>query len=155
MKISSIVAGIGVGIAGVVSCGSAFALQPMAFPMRSQSAAQRSIDSAMCYATANQQTGVSMAKLSQAPEKPKVVKVGAVRQVPVEAPLPKGMTPDTPAEPLMVPVSLNSHSGKPSAAASSSPDMPMLPALPPPESPMVSYWSSFSGCMTAKGYMVK
>ncbi len=167
MKIPFVLMGLGIGIA---SCGSAFALQPMAFPMRSQSAAQQSIDTAMCYATANQQTGVSMARLSQAPEKPKVVKAGAVKQVAVADPLPKGMAPgpaapsvsnapampDTPAAASMVQVSLaTGKAGKPAVAPASSPDMPMLPALPPPESPMVSYWTSYSGCMTGKGYMVK
>ena len=162
MRIPFALTRFGLGVVGIACCGSAFAFQPMAFPMRSQSAAQRSIDSAMCYATANQQTGVSMARLSQAPEKAKVVKVGTVRQVAVADPLPKGMAAggggpaDSPADgaPSIVQVSLGGRPGK-GASSLPSADMPMLPALPPPESPMVSYWSAFSGCMTGKGYMVR
>lgn len=152
------------GLALLACSSGAFALQPMAFPMRSQNGAQQSIDTAMCYAAANQQTGVSMAKFSQAPEKAKIVKVGAVRQVAVADPLPAGMAPG-PAAPVgasFVAVSLampsgSGKGGKPAAGSASpaSPDVPMMPALPPPESPMVSYWSAFSGCMTQRGYMVR
>jgi hypothetical protein len=39
-------------------------------------------------------------------------------------------------------------------ASSSSADAPM-PALPPPEPPMVQYWRAYSECMTDRGYMVK
>ena len=66
------------GIAVLFLSTSALAQQPIAFPMRSQSAAQTSIDTAMCYSYANQHTGVVMARVSQAPEKPKTVKPGAV-----------------------------------------------------------------------------
>jgi hypothetical protein len=81
------------GIAVMVLSSSALAQQPIAFPMRSQSSAQTSIDTAMCYSYANQHTGVMMARVSQAPEKPKTVKPGAVHPVAVAAPLPSAITP--------------------------------------------------------------
>ncbi len=46
---------------------AAFAWQPVIYPIRSQSAYQRSVDSAMCYATANKQTKVNMAHEAQTP----------------------------------------------------------------------------------------
>jgi hypothetical protein len=143
--------------AGVLAfSGSVMALQPVAFPMRSQSVAQQSIDSAMCYGFANQHTKVSMATLSQAPERPHVEKIGPVHQVAVATPLPEGMFPGAaaPSGASMVEVSL---SGKPLGArggSASSVDAPM-PPLPPPESPMARYWQSFSACMIGRGYMVK
>jgi hypothetical protein len=167
------------GIAMLCVSASAFAQQPPAFPMRSQNSAQVSIDNAMCYSYANQHTGVNMAKVSQAPIKPQTTKPGAVHQVAVAAPLPSSMasgasavypasasssTPKASASaPVMASESGPASAAKPGAASdaravanasSSSTDAPM-PALPPPEPPMVQYWRAYGECMTDRGYMVK
>ena len=149
------------GIAVLFLSTSALAQQPLAFPMRSQSSAQTSIDTAMCYSYANQHTRVVMARVSQAPEKPKTVKLSAVHPVAVAAPLPSaiapGSAPDaaaateasaTPTPGVAADASAAAH------ASSTSADAPM-PALPPPEPPMVQYWRSYGECMTDRGYMVR
>ncbi|WP_213779405.1 hypothetical protein [Caballeronia sp. dw_276] len=168
------------GIAMLCVSASAFAQQPPAFPMRSQNSAQVSIDNAMCYSYANQHTGVNMAKVSQAPIKPQTTKPGTVKQVAVAAPLPSAMASGASAvypasatgkatasaaasasAPVMA--SGSASAAKPGVASdaravanasSSSTDAPM-PALPPPEPPMVQYWRAYSECMTDRGYMVK
>src|SRR5258708_5439740 len=81
------------GVVVLLLNGSALAQQPLAFPMRSQSPAQTSIDTATCYSYANQHTGVNMARQSQAPEKPTTTKPAAAHQVAVAAPLPSAMAP--------------------------------------------------------------
>lgn len=148
------------GIAVLFLSTSALAQQPLALPMRSQSRAQISIDTAMCYSYANQHTGVVMAHVSQAPEKPRTVKPGAVHPVEVAAPLPSaiatGSAPvasateasSTPTPGVAADALAAAH------ASSTSADAPM-PALPPPEPPMVQYWRSYGECMTDRGYMVK
>ena len=149
------------GIAVLFLSTSALAQQPIAFPMRSQSSAQTSIDTAMCYSYANQHTGVMMARVSQAPEKPKTVKPGAVHPVAVAAPLPSAIAPGS--APVAASATEASATPTPGVAAdaraaahasSTSADAPM-PALPPPEPPMVQYWRSYGECMTDRGYMVR
>jgi hypothetical protein len=149
------------GIAVLLLSTSALAQQPLAFPMRSQSPAQTSIDTAMCYSYANQHTGVVMARVSQAPEKPKTVKPGAVHPVAVAAPLPSAIAPGS--APVAGSATEASATPTPGVAAdaraaahasSTSADAPM-PALPPPEPPMVQYWRSYGECMTDRGYMVR
>ena len=149
------------GIAVLFLSTSVLAQQPLTFPMRSQSRAQTSIDTAMCYSYANQHTRVVMARVSQAPEKPKAVKPGAVHPVAVAAPLPLEIAPG----PAPVAESATEASATPTPgvaadaraaaqASSTSADAPM-PALPPPEPPMVQYWRSYGECMTDRGYMVR
>jgi hypothetical protein len=149
------------GVVVLLLNGSALAQQPLAFPMRSQSPAQTSIDTAMCYSYANQHTGVNMARQSQAPEKPTTTKPAAAHQVAVAAPLPSAMAPGS----APVAASMVATSGTPTPgvaadaraaahASSTSADAPM-PALPPPEPPMVQYWRSYSECMTDRGYMAR
>ncbi len=149
------------GIAVLFLSASALAQQPLAFPMRSQSPAQTSIDTAMCYSYANQHTGVNMARQSQAPEKPTTTKPAVVHQVAVGAPLPSAIAPGS--APVAASMVEASGTPKPGVAAdaraaahasSTSADAPM-PALPPPEPPMVQYWRSYSECMTDRGYMVR
>ena len=152
------------GVAVLFVSVSALAQPPLAFPMRSQSAAQTSIDNAMCYGYANQHTGVVMARQSQAPEKPKTTKPAAVHPVAVAAPLPSAMAPGSaPAAASSASMVEAATTPKPGVAAdaraaahasSTSADAPM-PALPPPEPPMVQYWRSYSECMTDRGYMVR
>jgi hypothetical protein len=149
------------GIAVLVLSANALAQQPPAFPMRSQSPTQTSIDNAMCYGYANQHTGVIMARQSQAPEKPKTTKPVAIHPVAVEAPLPSTLSPGSaPTGASMVEVSTTPKPGvaadarAAAHASSTSVDAP-IPALPPPEPPMVQYWRSYSQCMTDRGYMVR
>ncbi len=52
----------------------AFAQQPAVYPLRSQTAALQSVDSAYCYWQAKRQTGVDMARQSQRPERTKTVR---------------------------------------------------------------------------------
>ncbi|MFM0152614.1 hypothetical protein [Paraburkholderia sediminicola] len=71
-----------------VFSSAAFAWQPLTYPIRSQSAYQRSIDTAMCYATANKQTKVNIAHESQLPpRKPAATKTSSTG-VPSRPPLP-------------------------------------------------------------------
>jgi hypothetical protein len=146
------------GVVVLLLSGSALAQQPPAFPMRSQSPAQTSIDTAMCYSYANQHTGVNMARQSQAPEKPTTTKPAAAHQVAVAAPLPSAMAPGSaPVAASMVATPTPGVAADARAAAhasSTSADAPM-PALPPPEPPMVQYWRSYSECMTDRGYMAR
>jgi hypothetical protein len=149
------------GIAVLFFSTSALAQQPLALPMRSQSPAQTRIDSAMCFSYANQHTGVVMARVSQAPEKPRTVKPGAVHPVAVASPLPSAIAPGSaPVEASAMDASATPTPGvaadarAAAQASSTSADAPM-PALPPPEPPMVKYWRSYGECMTDRGYMVR
>ncbi|CAN7211557.1 hypothetical protein LJR029_002128 [Caballeronia sp. LjRoot29] len=150
------------GIAVMLLSTSALAQQPVAIPMRSQSPGQTSIDRGMCYSYANQHTGVVMARVSQAPEKPRTVKPGAIHPVPVATPLPSAIAPGSdPVAGLGLAASATPTPGVASdaraaanASSSTSADAPM-PALPPPEPPMVQYWRSYGECMTGRGYLVQ
>jgi hypothetical protein len=149
------------GFAALLLSGAALAQQPLAFPMRSQSPGQQSMDSAACYGWANQHTKIVMARQSQEPVRPSAVKHVAVHQVAVADPLPPVMPamPSTPSsdrvDPSMVEVSLSSRPLMPAMPVKGAPTMPAMPALPPPEPPMVQYWQAYSGCMTEHGYMVR
>ncbi|MFL9907920.1 hypothetical protein [Paraburkholderia sp. RL17-337-BIB-A] len=79
-----------------VFSSAAFAWQPLTYPIRSQSAYQRSIDTAMCYAAANKQTKVNMAHESQLPpRKPAAVKTSSTG-TPSRPPLPPSSFSATP-----------------------------------------------------------
>jgi len=149
------------GIAVLFLSTSALAQQPLALPMRSQNPAQTRIDTAMCYSYANQHTGVVMARVSQLPEKPKTVKPGAVNPVAVAAPLPSAIAPGSATdaasamEASSTPTPGVAADARAAANASStSADAPM-PALPPPEPPMVQDLRLYGECMTERGYMVR
>ncbi|WP_106284411.1 hypothetical protein [Paraburkholderia sp. BL25I1N1] len=67
---------------------AAFAWQPLTYPIRSQSPYQRSVDSAMCYATANKQTKVNIVREPQIPpRKPAATKTSSTG-APSRPPLP-------------------------------------------------------------------
>ena len=75
---------------------AAFAWQPLIYPIRSQSAYQRSIDAAMCYATANKQTKINIAHESQLPpRKPAATKTSSTG-APSRPPLPSSSFSATP-----------------------------------------------------------
>ncbi|EIF28277.1 hypothetical protein BCh11DRAFT_03665 [Burkholderia sp. Ch1-1] len=80
----------------VVFSSAAFAWQPLTYPIRSQSPYQRSIDTAMCYATANRQTKVNIAREPQTPpRKPAAAKTSSTG-VPSRPPLPSSTFSSTP-----------------------------------------------------------
>ncbi|MCX4173920.1 MULTISPECIES: hypothetical protein [Paraburkholderia] len=79
-----------------VLSSAAFAWQPLIYPIRSQSAYQRSIDTAMCYATANKQTKINIAHESQLPpRKPAATKTSSTG-APSRPPLPSSSFSATP-----------------------------------------------------------
>lgn len=82
------------GIVLSLASGAAVAQQPLTFPGRSQTAGQQAVDTATCYAWANQKTHVNMAHESQRPPPPdKSTGASAQRvyaSVPLRAPLPYG-----------------------------------------------------------------
>jgi hypothetical protein len=80
-------------IALLAVSGASLAQQPMTYPGRSQSAGQQSVDTAACYAMANQTTHVNMARESQRPPPPG--KAAAMQPRPVLAPAP--VNPPLPA----------------------------------------------------------
>jgi hypothetical protein len=72
----------------MVVSSTAFAWQPLTYPVRSQSPYQRSIDTAMCYAQANKQTNVDMRRESQIPPRAQPVSKNTSTGVPSRPPLP-------------------------------------------------------------------
>ncbi|CAE6735293.1 hypothetical protein [Paraburkholderia nemoris] len=79
-----------------VFSSAAFAWQPLIYPIRSQSAYQRSIDTAMCYAAANKQTKINIAHQSQLPpRKPAATKTSSTG-APSRPPLPQSSFSATP-----------------------------------------------------------
>ncbi|MFM0629076.1 hypothetical protein [Paraburkholderia xenovorans] len=76
------------GLTLLVFSSAAFAWQPLTYPIRSQSPYQRSVDTAMCYATANKQTKVNITREPQIPpRKPAATKTSSTG-VPSRPPLP-------------------------------------------------------------------
>ena len=71
-----------------VFSSAAFAWQPLTYPIRSQSPYQRSIDTAMCYATANKQTKVNIAHESQIPSRQPAATKTSSTGAPSRPPLP-------------------------------------------------------------------
>ncbi|WNC89185.1 hypothetical protein RI103_16075 [Paraburkholderia sp. FT54] len=72
----------------LVFSSAAVAWQPLIYPIRSQSPYQRSIDAAMCYATANKQTKVNITREPQIPpRKPAATKTSSTG-APSRPPLP-------------------------------------------------------------------
>ncbi|HZZ10008.1 MAG TPA: hypothetical protein VFE79_04910 [Paraburkholderia sp.] len=71
---------------GIIST-AAFAWQPLTYPIRSQSAYQRSIDTATCYAAANK-TKVNITRESQIPPRPAPMAKTTSTGAPSRPPLP-------------------------------------------------------------------
>lgn len=173
------------GIALLAASGAAAAQQPLALPGRSQSSWQQSVDTAACYAYANQNTKVNMAREAQTPP----------RDAPRE---PRPLSPPRAVEPPLPPVASGALAASAAssavaasgasavtvagasgahgasapqgasaalpasgiAAASGASDAILsgdmkMPPLPPPEPPMVRYWRAYSDCMQNRGYFVR
>ncbi|WP_236060884.1 hypothetical protein [Paraburkholderia domus] len=79
-----------------VFSSAAIAWQPVTYPIRSQNAYQRSIDNAMCYATANKQTKVNMAHESQLPPRQPAATKTSSTGAPSRPPLPSSSFSATP-----------------------------------------------------------
>jgi hypothetical protein len=71
-----------------VFSSAAFAWQPLTYPIRSQSAYQRSVDTAMCYAAANRETKVNIAHESQLPPRQAAATKTSSTGAPSRPPLP-------------------------------------------------------------------
>ncbi|WP_434108692.1 hypothetical protein [Paraburkholderia caffeinilytica] len=80
-----------------VFSSAAFAWQPLIYPIRSQSPYQRSIDTAMCYATANKQTKINIAHESQLPPRKPAASKTSSTGVPSRPPLPPSSFSAAPA----------------------------------------------------------
>ncbi|MFM0003791.1 hypothetical protein PQR57_22545 [Paraburkholderia dipogonis] len=76
------------GLTLLVFSSAAFAWQPLTYPIRSQSPYQRSIDTAMCYATANKQTKVNIVREPQIPPRKPAATMTSSTGVPSRPPLP-------------------------------------------------------------------
>jgi len=72
----------------IVLSNAAYAWQPLTYPIRSQSAYQRGVDTAMCYAEANKKTKVNIAHESQIPPRKPPVTQTSSTGVPARPPLP-------------------------------------------------------------------
>ncbi|MEZ0602666.1 hypothetical protein ACAX43_11035 [Paraburkholderia sp. IW21] len=79
-----------------VFSSAAFAWQPLTYPVRSQSAYQRSVDTALCYAAANKQTKVNIAHESQLPPRKPVATKTSSTGAPSRPPLPTSSFSATP-----------------------------------------------------------
>nr|WP_082094382.1 hypothetical protein [Paraburkholderia fungorum] len=71
-----------------VFSSAAFAWQPLTYPIRSQSAYQRSVDTAMCYAQANRESKVNIAHESQLPPRQPVATRTSSTGAPSRPPIP-------------------------------------------------------------------
>jgi hypothetical protein len=71
-----------------VFSSAAFAWQPLTYPIRSQSAYQRSVDTAMCYAQANRESKVNIVHESQLPPRQPVATRTSSTGAPSRPPLP-------------------------------------------------------------------
>jgi hypothetical protein len=95
----------------IVLSNAAYAWQPLTYPVRSQSAYQRGIDNAMCYAEANKKTKVNIAHESQIPPpKPRMTQTSSTG-VPARPPLP-------PSSFSAAPMSASMPAATPDASAS-------------------------------------
>jgi hypothetical protein len=95
----------------IVLSSAAYAWQPLTYPIRSQSAYQRGIDNAMCYAEANRKTKVSITHESQIPPpKPRATQTSSTG-VPARPPLP-------PSSFSAAPMSASMPAATPDASAS-------------------------------------
>ncbi|MFM0011414.1 hypothetical protein PQR46_12130 [Paraburkholderia sediminicola] len=99
-----------------VFSSAAFAWQPLIYPIRSQSAYQRSIDTAMCYATANKQTKINIAHESQLPPRKPAATQTSSTGAPSRPPLPPSSFSASPPG-----ASMPTAAAAPAASAASGP----------------------------------
>ncbi|MFT4065314.1 hypothetical protein [Paraburkholderia sp.] len=80
----------------LVTSSAAFAWQPLTYPIRSQSPAERGIDTALCYAEASRVSKVNIVRESQVPPRPAPAAKGSSTGVPAKPPLPPSSFSATP-----------------------------------------------------------
>ena len=148
--------------------GLVWAQRPLVYPLRSQSPGAQSVDNALCYWQAKQQTHVDIVREPQRPLRTKAI----------------GFAPDAGRGTSVPPLPPSTDRGKNAsasagtAAASSAASAPAnagasgasettalntasgassvnLPPLPPPEPPMTRYWQAYGECMQSRGYGVR
>lgn len=171
---------IPMGLTLLAVSGVALAWQPVVYPIRSQSPWQQSVDAAMCYSVASQQSKVNITQQAQSPMPPKfasgVAPIGGpqVSQPPLPAsgaasasatmasPAPAGAMPGSAAAAAMAqasePMPKTDKNGIPELRGASEPQTAAevkLPPMPPPEPPMTRYWRAYAGCMQGRGYAVQ
>ncbi|WP_116137176.1 hypothetical protein [Trinickia diaoshuihuensis] len=157
----------------------ALAQRPAVYPLRSQTAATQSLDNAYCYGEARRQTGVDMARQSQRPMRTKPLQFAADGgRGASEPPLPAtraasgsaahGAKPGAQTSEVHAAASAGPSASSPavdaparpgtasgSAGADSAASTANLPPLPPPQSPMETYWQAYGDCMQSRGYGVQ
>jgi len=162
--------------------GLVWAQRPLVYPLRSQSPGAQSIDNALCYSQARQQTNVDIVREPQRPLRKKAIDfapdAGRGTSVP---PLPPGTERSKAAGGATGTAAASAASAaSPTAAASASTQTTAstntgasgasattalnaasgantinLPPLPPPEPPMTRYWQAYGDCMQSRGYGVR
>ncbi|CAN7209902.1 hypothetical protein [Paraburkholderia terricola] len=80
----------------MVFSSGAFGWQPLTYPIRSQSAYQRSVDNALCFAAANRQTKVNIAREPQIPPRKPPAAKSSSTGAPSRPPLPSSSFSSTP-----------------------------------------------------------
>ncbi|MFM0335458.1 hypothetical protein [Paraburkholderia fungorum] len=100
-----------------VISSAAFAWQPLTYPIRSQSAYQQSIDTAMCYAAANKQTKVNMVHESQIPPRKPAASKTSSTGVPSRPPLPSSSFSSSPMSASMPAAATAAAATAPAASA--------------------------------------
>lgn len=162
--------------------GLVWAQRPLVYPLRSQSPGAQSVDNALCYWQAKQQTSVDIVREPQRPLRTKAIGFAPDAGHGTSAPpLPPGADHTKPASASAGAASASGASAASPAAAASAqtqaqaPSSPgtagasdttalnaasgasgvMLPPLPPPEPPMTRYWQAYGDCMQNRGYGVR
>ncbi len=184
MKLSTRCASRYAGLAALLASSAVFAQQPVTIPGRSQSAGQQAVDSASCYAFANRTTHVNTVREPQrpVPQNASMQTAPARASAPLKPPLPMGASAAVEASAASATRATSASAAMPASAAAttaaaSSPEaasastaasaagasLPSdaqyagtkMPPLPPPEPPMVRYWSAYGQCMQRLGYYTR
>ncbi len=104
-----------------IASASVLAQQPMTLPYRSQNGGQQAVDTAACYAEANQKTHVVMARESQAPaplkDQAKATPRVALLPQPLQPPLPGAASGASATMPGSAPLAASAAAGASSAQA--------------------------------------
>lgn len=117
----------------MVVSSSAFAWQPLTYPVRSQSPYQRSIDTALCYAEANK-TKVDIRREPQIPPRPQPASKATSTGVPSRPPLPSSTFSAAPMSASMPAAATAPGASEPVATAAAGASAPR-PASAPTTSP--------------------
>lgn len=163
----------------VATSGFAWAQRPLVYPLRSQSPGAQSVDNALCYWQAKQQTSVDIVREPQRPLRTTAIGFapdaghgtsapplppGADRTKAASATAGASATLPAAASSTQTQAQAPSSSGASGTSgasettalnAASGASGVMLPPLPPPEPPMTRYWQAYGDCMQGRGYGVR